>query len=207
VQQELSGLALLAQDLIDKLSALSAPEAERARRIASGIEEANRDLRSLARGLVPAEVKAGGLIAALDALAARVREEQAVECYFEHENGSMAMSGRVSTQLYRIAQEAVSNAIKHARAGEIRIYLVADRDTLVLTVIDNGIGIDEKSIPATGMGLKIMSYRASLIGAVLRIRKREEGGTVVSCTLVGARRGAEPKRGMATGGRKRSMAG
>src|SRR5262249_39852934 len=91
--------------------------------------------------------------------------------------------GFAATQLFRIAQEAVNNALKHARARNIRIGLVPDGRHATLEVTDDGIGIREPAATNSGIGLRIMRYRADLINAALTIQKGDKGGTKVSCTF------------------------
>jgi signal transduction histidine kinase len=88
-----------------------------------------------------------------------------------------------ATHLYRIAQEAVNNAIKHGRANHIRILLTGASSSITLNVADDGVGIGDRRAAGPGMGLRIMEYRAGLIGATLKIAAGEAGGTSVSCTI------------------------
>jgi signal transduction histidine kinase len=95
---------------------------------------------------------------------------------------------RVATQLYRIAQEAVTNAVKHAKPRTIRIQISADSALMTLRVIDDGTGIQEPVPKQDGLGLRIMNFRAASIGALLSVAPGTGGGTVVTCTLRGAPR-------------------
>jgi signal transduction histidine kinase len=88
-----------------------------------------------------------------------------------------------ATDFYRIAQEAISNAAKHSGARSIELKLLTDVDRVVVTIEDDGYGMPKWAETRGGMGLKIMRYRASIIGAALDIGPREGGGTVVRCTL------------------------
>src|SRR5690606_9125049 len=89
----------------------------------------------------------------------------------------------VATHLYRIAQESLNNALRHSRAKHILVTLHRDDDKIVLQVSDDGIGIAEQAAFHSGMGLRIMSYRAGLIGGQLEVKQREGGGTIVMCTI------------------------
>lgn len=93
------------------------------------------------------------------------------------------MHGEADSHLYRIAAEAVANAAKHADAHTITIRLTIDDGDLVLSVEDDGVGIPDAPIPTDGVGLRMMRYRADLIGAQLVIEPGEGGGTVVRCRL------------------------
>jgi signal transduction histidine kinase len=147
------------------------------------LDDAITQARATARGLFPAELGGDGLAQALDELAARVRRQPGLECRFEHP-APVCLARHTAAQLYRIALEAVNNAVKHADCKNITLRLAA-RDHLVeLAVFDDGAGIAPETLPATaGMGLDIMSYRAEAIGAALHIRRRPEGGTAISCTV------------------------
>jgi two-component system CheB/CheR fusion protein len=87
-----------------------------------------------------------------------------------------------ATQLFRIAQEAVTNAIKHGRAKTIRIELARQDDLLTLAILDDGVGLEPAS-PSTGLGLRIMNFRAEMIGAELTLKPGRKGGTKITCSL------------------------
>jgi PAS domain S-box-containing protein len=193
VQQQLTGLGLLTQSLVDALASpaegrSSDPEDlhKLAARIARGLGDANRHLHLLSRGLIPVEVDAHGLQAALMELASRTRHAYPVGCRFAWEHPVRVADSFVATHLYRIAQEAVNNALKHSGADRIELNLREAHGMLTLEVLDNGVGIDTPSIPAAGAvgrGLRIMAHRASLLGAAFRVEPAERGGTLVSCVL------------------------
>jgi signal transduction histidine kinase len=88
-----------------------------------------------------------------------------------------------ANHLFRIAQEAIANAVRHARAKHIEIHLSASKDQLLLGVADDGVGIRQARRPRKGIGLRIMNYRAELISGTLVVQKRAEGGTEVVCTV------------------------
>jgi signal transduction histidine kinase len=92
-------------------------------------------------------------------------------------------NNHTATELFHIAQEAVANAVKHSHAKRIAIGLDASVGRLVLSVRDDGIGCPREACVGSGMGLRIMRHRASILGAVLRIQSPKEGGTIVSCSL------------------------
>jgi two-component system, LuxR family, sensor kinase FixL len=103
----------------------------------------------------------------------------------------MVANNTTATHLYRIAQEAVNNALKHSKADEICISLKQNDDLIVLEVSDNGVGIDavDSRVAITrksrGMGLRTMQYRAGMIGGTLHVERRETGGTLVRCVTAG----------------------
>ncbi|HEY5036362.1 MAG TPA: sensor histidine kinase, partial [Chthoniobacterales bacterium] len=135
--------------------------------------------RDLARGLHPVELSATGLANALRELAFRTRD--GIACHFQCPRPVRLRDEAVALNLYRIAQEAVANALKHGNPGEIIISLERDRKELRLTVEDDGSGIVKKN--PKGMGLHIMKYRAGVIGAECAITPREPRGTCVRCIL------------------------
>jgi signal transduction histidine kinase len=156
-------------------------EANHAAELAKLLQSAVVETRDLARSLVPAHVSDVGLVVALEALAQSVSRMHGVNCNFRLEGDAVGENEIVATHLYRIAQEAISNAINHGKAKDIALSLMADGGRLTLRIIDDGIGIPD--VPAkTGMGLAVMRYRARLSGGELRIDRLEEGGTRISCT-------------------------
>jgi two-component system, chemotaxis family, CheB/CheR fusion protein len=184
-QQELAGLGLLAQSLSESLTGGGAGrEGDLATRLADGIANVNRQVRSLAQGLVPVPVDAHGLMSGLDGLAKRTAELQGISCRFECPSEVEIQNDDVAMHLYRIAQEAVANAVRHAQPGEITIRLERRDGALVLEVHDDGIGIADQPHEG-GLGLRIMDHRCSLIGGGLEIGRRRPKGTVVACRVPG----------------------
>jgi PAS domain S-box-containing protein len=181
--QQLSGIALMSRALEKSLAEKSLPESETAARITALVLHSMDQTRSLARGLYPVELERSGIVAALRDLAEQTQGLFAIPCDF-HYDAPVEINDRVTAlHLYLIAQEAVGNAAKHARARQIVVTLAQDRDTLRLTVSDDGRGMPRELERGQGMGLSIMNYRARIIDATLDIQPRAEGGTVVTCTL------------------------
>lgn len=181
--QELTGLCMLADNLADMLREHSPPDAQLARRIAQGLRQALGQVRALSRGLIPVEVDAEGLMAALTELTTRISEIHGLKCVFECAEPVPVEDNYTATQLYRIAQEAITNAIKHGQAHTIRVNLEARGDYLTLRIVDDGIGFSPANVNGAGMGLRIMTYRAGQIGAQFAVRPGPARGAVVSCTL------------------------
>src|SRR5207302_4003066 len=121
--QELTGLCMLADNLADALKEASVAETQTARRIAQGLRQALGQVRLLSRGLIPVEVDAEGLMAALTELTGRIRELHALHCVFECAEPVPIDDNDTATQLYRIAQEAINNAIKHGSAANLKVTL------------------------------------------------------------------------------------
>jgi two-component system, chemotaxis family, CheB/CheR fusion protein len=181
--QELTGLRLMAQSLAKGLRDESPPNAQAAAKIADGLKLALHKVRALAKGLVPVEVDSDGLMAALSELAARTAEDYGTRCAFECPEPVQVSDVHMATQLYRIAQEAVTNAVKHAQARQIHLGLATNDTTLTLSVADDGVGFGHLPKGDEGIGLQIMRHRAALIGAVLSVSTAGDRGTRVECTL------------------------
>lgn len=185
-QQELAGLGLIAQSLAEALGETAAPEAKMATRLSQGLGEALERLRRLARGLIPLDVYERGLMSALAELALKVNGLPEITCSFECDENVEIGDSFVAAQLHAIAQEAVTNAMKHGRADRILISLHGNHEVATLEICDDGEGIQCESDQMTGMGLRIMRYRAGIAGAVLDIQPADGGGTVVTCRLPNA---------------------
>jgi PAS domain S-box-containing protein len=182
VGQELTGLGLMAQALVQGLPEASA-ERRVALRILDGFDSVQRQVRELSRGLIPVHVESRGLSAALDDLAARTTESSGIAVTAECPEWVELADHAIATQLFRIAQEAVNNAVRHARPRHVRLTLLTEPNGLELRIRDDGIGIQVGPDRGDGLGLRIMQYRAGQIGGILQIGPSYEGGTVVSCTL------------------------
>jgi signal transduction histidine kinase len=185
--QHLTGTALAGQVLGQKLAGRSLPEAAEADRLVELIQEAIELTRTMARSLHPIEIQTGRLADNFQELAAGTSDRFKVSCQFEcHPAAPLPAVNdvNVATHLYRIAQEAITNAIRHGKARHINLRLDSTADEIVLTIIDDGIGLPENARNGDGLGLRIMAYRASMIGATFGIERRSSlGGTCVTCTL------------------------
>ncbi|GEM_PF-2484592 len=135
---------------------------------------------ALARGLSPLSIKSGGLALGLAELA-KATSSLGIECRTAVDEGVEVQDLAEATHLYRIAQEAVNNALKHAKAGSITISLRRQGDNAVLSIADDGRGLPQSASSHRGMGLNIMKYRAGLIGADLEIVPARDRGTEVRC--------------------------
>jgi two-component system CheB/CheR fusion protein len=184
MQQELTGLGLLAQNLTDALSGPeSAAQRALAAKLASGIAETNRHLRRLAKGLVPVAIDANGLMVALGDLAERTESDYGIKCRFVCPSAVHVADDGAALHLYRIAQEAVMNAIKHAHASTISIQLKQSDGFCTIQIRDDGVGIEEQASKADGLGLRIMEHRCGLIGGTFSVRRRKSGGTIIKCKV------------------------
>lgn len=180
--QHLTGIELMTQALEQKLESNSRGEAAQAAKISQHVRDAIRQTKSLARGLSPVELDAGGLMSALQELARTASDMFRVTCAFRSPAPVLISDNGAATHLFRIAQEAVSNAIKHGKARRIDIELERVGTELRLSIRDDGVGLRARGATSTGMGLRIMDYRASVIGGTLRVDASEPSGTLVTCS-------------------------
>ncbi len=189
--QTLAGIAALSATLSRRLAAQAEPATSAAAaEIARLLNDAIRQARDLARGLGPPGLNQTGLDAALATLAVNVQYLFHVSCTLECDRPVVGLRREVAAHLFRIAQEAVNNAVTHGRAERIEISLSAKDDKGLLSVRDNGAGISEKSIKGDGIGLHTMAYRARLIGGSLDVRRLTKCGTAVTCAFPLAERPA-----------------
>jgi signal transduction histidine kinase len=180
--QHLTGTALTAQTLRERLAVHSPTEAAQADQVVRYIEQGIDMSRNLARGLFSPELEADGLMVALHGLAENMTERFHVACAFDSDGVVNVRDAKVATQLYRIAQEAVMNAIKHAQPRQIDIRLAETETDLTLEVSDDGVGLSEKS-EHEGLGLRLMAHGAALVGGDFRVKRRGDGGTTVQCKV------------------------
>ncbi|HEX8914184.1 MAG TPA: PAS domain-containing sensor histidine kinase, partial [Humisphaera sp.] len=180
--QELTGIAMLSTALSERLTAEGqAALAVEAEEVADLVHGAIAHTRDLARGLCPVDLEYSGLTPALQQLADRVGRLPGVACTFEAD-GRARPSSTAAPHLYRIAQEAITNAIRHGRAQRLEVTLRESAGTLTLAVADDGVGLPSDRV-ADGMGLRLMRYRAATIRGVLEVRRRPAGGTIVECAV------------------------
>ena len=181
--QHLHALFYLAS-LLEQETRKAAPElAREARRLAQQLEHALELSRGLARGLQPVNAVPEGLMVALRELAQRARALYRLDCRFRCAPPVFIHRHSAANHLYRIAQEAVNNAIKHGQPTRIRLKLAASPQRIVLGVRDNGTGIRKRTGRPRGLGLHIMQYRANAISGSLLVHRHPEGGTEVLCTV------------------------
>ena len=185
--QHLTSLALLGAALQQRLHERQAPEAETAVRIVQLANEANAMTRAFARGLYPVAFEFGGLSAALQRLAEQSCTLGAIQCGFHCDPGVAIQDNMTALNLYRIAQEAVNNALKYGKASLISIELRQVGDQHRVCVSDNGVGIDlNQPVHQHGLGMHSMRYRAQLLGGTFSIEKQPCGGTRIVATVSGA---------------------
>ena len=147
------------------------------------IEQAIAQTRILAEGLNPVTLELHGLSTSLERLAIHTEQVYNISCCFESNYEFKHFSDEISYHLYRIAQEAITNSVKHSNATLIQLSLRLDSKTAVLTIEDNGIGFDPFSMNYDGQGLQIMKYRARMLGGNLSIKSYPSKGTRLSCSI------------------------
>jgi signal transduction histidine kinase len=179
--QNLAGIAALSASLSRKLAAGSEPAAVEAAEITRLLNETIGQARDLARGLNPVGLEQTGLAAALEALASNVQALYRVFCRFQCNRPFLRLGSEVETHLFRIAQQAVNNAITHGRARRIDISLSFRGRKGFLSIRDDGIGIPAKTLKGKVIGLHTMAYRSRLIGAPVQVQRRARRGTAVTC--------------------------
>lgn len=173
----------MSQVLEQKLAPKSKADAARVAEIARHVREAISQTRLLARGLFPVTLESEGLESALEELAVNTEKIFGINCRLVFHGDVKITDVAGATHLYRIAQEAVSNAFKHGKAKNVTIELDSGPERISLSVKDNGIGFSPKTGKNKGMGLRIMQYRAAMLGGTLAIESDENGGTRVLCSV------------------------
>jgi signal transduction histidine kinase len=181
--QHLTGTSLALQVLGGKLASASVPLEREAEKAVELVEDAIDLTRSIAKGLFPLELEGEGLPAALMELSRTIQDRHRVVCAFKCDSPVRLPDSTVATHLYRIAQEAVTNAVKHGHVSRIVIELSVVGPNLTLSIKDDGIGLPETLPESRGLGLRIMSSRAGMIGASLAVNNDPAGGTLVTCRL------------------------
>ncbi len=180
--QHLTATALAGQVLAEKLACRSSPEITDAQHVARLIEEGIDIARSVARGLFPTLLEKQGLMSALSELAVTTSEFSGIECLLESGIPVMLQNSSKAAHLFRIAQEAVRNAVQHSGGRTILIGFTENESGILLMVRDDGHGLTALPSDDKGMGLQIMRHRAAMIGASFDLQS-DSCGTVVTCQL------------------------
>ena len=184
--QHFTGTALACRVLEERLTAKSVAEGRDVANILRLVEEGISMARSLARGISPVEMEAEGLVAAFHTLAENITKLSGVECVFQIDEPVLIRDATTATHLYRIAQEAVTNAMRHGKAHRIDISLATRNNRVTLAVEDDGVGLPESWQENSGLGTRIMAHRAVMIGGELSIEPNPTGGTLVRCSFPAA---------------------
>ena len=207
-QQELAGMSMLAEVMVNLLSQVSQHDfADKGEGMIDGrvhkqlseiscklwqrLSEASKNVRDLSHGIMPVHIDPEGLRSSLAQLAYSTNEVKGINCRFECLEPVSVENATTATNLYRIAQESLKNAIQHGQANQIEIYMGTQGNRFVLEIRDNGVGFDPENLPTSavtdeteGMGLRIMEYRARMIGGTLIVRRQATGGMSVKCEVL-----------------------
>ncbi len=181
--QQLAAIGCLARVAQKNLAATGSTEAGSLDEIVRLLSKANTRARETSRGLMPVVLDSGGLMAALQELAGGTARAYEIGCDFYYDNPVQVDDNQLAVQLFRIAQEAVSNAVKHSQARRVEIRLARQSGSIVLTVRDDGVGIPNTPAQGTGMGLLTMNHRAQMMGGRVTVTPRPAGGTQVTCSI------------------------
>ena len=181
--QRLTGLEMLSHALAEELNGRVPALASLAQRLNRELRETVTQARLISHSLAPVRLEGDGLMRGLTELAASTSRLPGVTCRFHCAPPVQVHDVTVATHLYRMAQEAVNNALKHGRARQIKVTLAEAGDGLELTVKNNGRALPAELHKNNGMGLNVMRYRAEMIGATLAIESGKRHGVRVTCTL------------------------
>jgi signal transduction histidine kinase len=179
--QMLTGIAVKSKGLELKLKGKSLEESADAADICELASEAIAQTRRLARMLYPVEIETGGLISALQGLVSNTKDLLKVSCRFKCNNAIPIRDPVTAQHLYRIAQEAITNAVRHGKPKNIRIELASAKGKTTLKVANDGKDFPRILAKKKGLGLNIMEYRAKMIGGTLKVSRGRKSGTVVAC--------------------------
>lgn len=182
--QHLTGIACMATALRDRLQSGNPQQAAQAASIATLVNEAIAQCRALSRGLCPVQLEQTGLPSALEDLTYQVQLLSGVNCRFNAVGAPPSCSHDASMHVYRITQEAINNAIRHGAAQSVDVSLISNGTTCKVVIKDDGNGFDmsaERTEP--GVGLRLMNYRAAIIGGTFSIASRPGGGALVECAF------------------------
>jgi PAS domain S-box len=186
--QKLSGIALMVKGLQLKLAKERSPDAKEVGKIHKLIQEAMDHASDVAHDLATLDFRDKALPEALRELSQHAKKSFRIACRFQSDDDVPALESNVVRQLYKITQEALTNAIKHGKAKRVGIALAADTNRLELTIRNSGVPFPSVVSRNAGMGLRIMNYRANLIEASIEIKPGKPDGTVVTCKVPIARK-------------------
>ncbi len=181
--QHLTGIAFMSKVLEEKLCDKSLPEAGEAAKIVKMVNQAIENTRQLARGLHPVAAEPLGLMSALKRWAGEVEELFHIRCSFRCTKPLPIRDPNLATHLYRIAQEAVNNAIRHGKSKNIVVGLSGKHGAGTLIIKDDGEGFPKEQVGQPGVGLSIMNYRADMVGGSVKVQPNEDRGITVTCVF------------------------
>ena len=181
IGQQLAGIGFMSKTLEHILEEKLPQQAAGASEITKLINEAMDEVRNMAKGLYPVDLVSNNLPVAMRKLAENTQKVSFMNCAFECNGAADVIDSTVAVNLYRITQEAVTNAIKHGKAKNIDIELFLDKGKSLLSVKNDGLDFSENTSTGKGLGLRLMEYRAEEISGSIDIRRGDKGGTVLTC--------------------------
>jgi PAS domain S-box-containing protein len=184
VCQQLVGISYLTETLADRLQEKGAAESAEVERINYLLNNTLLQTRGVARGLFPVRLEENGLVSALEELAANASQLFQLDCRFVCEHPPAFVENTIALHLYYIVQEAIANAAKHGKAKSVVITLDPVNDRFAIMIKDDGAGFSANGPRQTGMGLRIMDYRARVIGATLEVKSMPGAGTQLTCVFL-----------------------
>jgi len=181
--QYLTGIALLSETIALQVQAGEQADLSKVETITRLVSEAVGMTRDLASSLAPATLDLEGLVSAVGELAETSSSIFGIRCVFESTAQDFKLETARSVHVFRIVQEAITNSVRHGKAKNVRIELVRNNESVKVTVTDDGVGLSAKTRARPGLGLRVMQYRATMIGASLTFdRTTPSGGTTVICS-------------------------
>lgn len=183
VAQQLTGSAMMTQVLLENLQEAGSQHVAIVEKLDHNLRDALNQVRMLSQGLMPVEIDAEGLMQALQRLVQDYRNIYGMEIRFQYDRHVAVENNDAATHLYRIAQEAILNAVKHGTTSQIEVHLGRIKNEIVLIVQDDGGGFHSEQEFTGGSGVRIMQHRASLIGGQLKIESEEGVGVKVTCRV------------------------
>jgi len=183
LSSSLLNIAIKSKLLSDKLESVFSDHSLEIVEIKDMINASIGETRNIARGLYPAGITEFGLYSMIEEMVMSLEQSQGIKVELDLDRSLEIADVSVRTQLYYIIQESVKNSVKHSGTDIMSIKLKQDRESVILIISDNGCGISDENANGDGIGINIMRYRSRMIGAVLDIHAKEDGGTEVVCTL------------------------
>lgn len=183
ISSQLTGVTMFTRGIADDLREGESVSPEDLEEVVEQLKEAGEEARRISRGLKPVTIEKGGLSSALERLVDKTERQSSIDCSLVRDDSIPELDQEVATHLYRIAQEAVQNAVSHAEADCIEVRLSTGEESLILSVIDDGRGFSEEPGRPEGLGLSSMRYRADLIGGRMEVSRGASGGARIRCVV------------------------
>lgn len=181
--QELAGILMFAKSLTQKMERENRLDIAELKKISDLLNDAVTQARNTARGLYPGELEGASLMHTLEELTLATQNLSGVSCHFHCPEPILINENDVATHLYKIAQEGISNAIQHGKAKSVEVSFIQNDNGIILIIADDGVGFTESLQNSQGIGLKIMKYRAHMMGATFQAKPNLPHGVILKCTL------------------------